>query len=294
MSVVAAGCGQATESEPEPAAEAGSAAQAADGVPWNDAVPPGTAEHATRALEESSRHGEWVDIALPDGTMLNSWVVYPERPDPAGVMLVIHDIRGMRDLPRALGDQLAQDGFIAIVPDFLSGKGPDGGGTASLEADAVGQTIRTLTADEMTARLNAAMEYGKGLPGSSGRTGVVGFCWGGTQSFDYATAQPELNAAVVYYGNPTGSTAEAAPRDAFERISAPVIGFYGGNDARINDTLPPTTEAMEALGKPYTSHIFDGAGHGFMFNQAGSEGANLRAATGAWPLTLAFLREHLQ
>ena len=78
---------------------------------------PGTAEHADRALKESSRHGEWVDVKLADGGVLKSWVVYPERAQKAGVVLVIHDIRGMSDIARAMGDQLAQDGFIAIVPD---------------------------------------------------------------------------------------------------------------------------------------------------------------------------------
>ena len=113
-------------------------------VPWNDAIPPGTADHAARALKESSRHGEWADIKMADGTVLKSWVVYPERAQKTGVVLVIHDIRGMSDMARAMGDQLAQDGFIAIVPDFLSGKGPNGGGTDTL-GTGVGQTIQALT-----------------------------------------------------------------------------------------------------------------------------------------------------
>src|SRR5215471_10429519 len=172
-------------------------------VPWDDSIPPGTAEHVDRALKESSRHGEWADIALPDGVKLHTWIVYPERKDKAGVVLVIHDINGMRDWPRALGDQLAQDGFIAIVPDFLSGKGPNGGGTESL-GSGVNAAISGLPAADVTTRLNAAMEFGKKLPSSNGKTAVIGFCWGGTQSFDYAIAQSNLSAAVVYYGNPTG------------------------------------------------------------------------------------------
>jgi len=261
---------------------------------WNDAIPPGNAAHAERALKESSRHGEWVDIALPGGGKLNTWVVYPERKDKAGVVLVVHDINGMRDWPRALGDQLAQDGFIAIVPDFLSGKGPDGGGTASL-GSAVGQTIRTLTGEEVTTRLNAAMEYGKKLPSSNGKTGIIGFCWGGTQSFNYAIAQPNLNASVVYYGNPTAGrpSPEVATEADYAKVKAPVIGMYGGADNRINSTIPATEEAMKKLGKFYEPHIFEGAGHGFLGNQAGSNGANLKAAQGAWPLTIAFLKKHL-
>ena len=136
-------------------------------VPWNDAIPPGTVEHADRALKESSRHGEWVDVKMADGGVLKSWVVYPERAQKAGVVLVIHDIRGMSDIARAMGDQIAQDGFIAIVPDFLSGKGPNGGGTDTLGQD-VGKTIQTLTPADVNARLNAAMEYGKKLPASNG------------------------------------------------------------------------------------------------------------------------------
>ncbi len=262
-------------------------------VPWNDRVPPGTAEHVTRALAESSRHGEWVDITMADGTALNTFVVYPERKDKAGVMLVIHDIRGMSDWARALGDQLAQDGFIAIVPDFLSGKGPEGGGTASL-GSAVGQTIRTLTDADVAARLNAAMEYGRKLPASNGRTGVVGFCWGGARSFGYAMAQPALHAAVVYYGEAPGSTALVAPEAQMANIKAPVLGLYAGNDARINATLPPTIEAMQRLGKSYETHTFEGAGHGFLGSQAGAGGANLKAAEQAWPLTIAFLNKHLR
>jgi carboxymethylenebutenolidase len=289
----AQGTGQSVSPATPPAAGQGQAANIE--VPWNDKIPPGTAAHATKALAESSRHGEWVDIALPGGGKLNSFVVYPERKDKAGVVLVIFDINGMRDLARALGDQLAQDGFIAIVPDFLSGKGPDGGGSASLGAN-VGQTIRTITGAEMTQRLNAAMEYGKKIPSSNGKTGVTGFCWGGTQTFDYAIAQPNLDAAVVYYGNPTAGrpSPEVAGEEDYAKIKAPVLGMYGGSDNRINSTIPATEAAMKKLGKFYEPHIFEGAGHGFMFGQAGANGANLKAAEQAWPLTIAFFQKHLK
>lgn len=261
-------------------------------VPWNDAIPPGTPEHATRALKESSRHGEWVDIKMADGKLLNSWVVYPERPDKAGVVLVIFDINGMRDLARAMGDQLAQDGFIAIVPDFLSGMGPNGGGSESL-GTGVGQAIRTLTDADVNARLNAAMDYGKKLPSSNGKTGVIGFCWGGARSFAYAAAQPNLNAAVVYYGEAPGS-ADHTMETTLANLKAPVLGMYAGNDARIGATVPETQEVMKKLGKRYDVHTFDGAGHGFMFAQAGAAGANLKAAEQSWPMVLSFFRTELK
>jgi carboxymethylenebutenolidase len=261
-------------------------------VPWNDAIPPGTADHATRALKESSRHGEWVDIKLQDGKPMNSWVVYPERKDKAGVVLVIFDINGMRDLARALGDQLAQDGFIAIVPDFLWGMAPNGEGSVALGSQ-VGTTIRTLTDDDVNAKLDAAMEYGKKLPASNGKTGVVGFCWGGARSFAYAAHQTNLNAAVVFYGEAPGSgdnTLEAK----LANLKAPVVGMYAGNDARIGATVPATQEAMKKLGKSYEVHTFEGAGHGFMFAQAGANGANLKAAQESWPIVLKFYREYLK
>lgn len=262
-------------------------------VPWDDSLPPGIAAHVERALDESSRHGEWVDVELQGGGKLNSWVVYPERADKAGVVLVIHDIRGMSDWVRAVGDQLAQDGFVAIVPDFLSGKGPDGGGTASLGRD-VGQTIRKLTEEEVVQRLDAAKAYGEKLPASNGKTAVLGFCWGGTQSFGHALAQPALAGAVVYYGNVPGSTATSVPGERIAKIGAPVLGLYGGNDARINATLPPTIAAMLEHGKTYEFHTFEGAGHGFLGRQDGADGANLTAARHAWSLTRDFLRRHLR
>ncbi len=262
-------------------------------VPWNDALPPGTTAHVERALAESSRHGEFVDIEVPGGGKLNTWVVYPERKDKAGVVLVIHDIRGMSDWIRAVGDQLAQDGFIAIVPDFLSGKGPDGGGTKSLGND-VGQAIRKLDEKEVNARLDAAMAYGKQLPSANGKTAVVGFCWGGTQSFGYALAQPKLEGAVVFYGNVPGSTATSVPDERIAAIGAPVLGLYGGDDARINATLPPTIAAMMKHNKTYEFHTFEGAGHGFTSRQDGAGGANLSAVQHAWPLVLTFLRRHLK
>jgi len=218
--------------------------------------------------------------------------VYPERAQKAGVVLVIHDIRGMSDIARAMGDQLAQDGFIAIVPAFLSGRGPNGGGTDSLGAD-VGKTIQGLTPADVNERLTAAMEFGKKLPASNGKTAVIGFCWGGSRSFGFAAAQPALNAAVVYYGDAPGS-ADNTQETALANVKAPVLGLYAGNDARIGATVPGTEAAMKKLGKSYEIHTYEGAGHGFMFAQAGAGGANLKAAQESWPTVLQFLRKNLQ
>ncbi len=253
------------------------------------ALPPGE-QQAKAILEKSPRHGEYVDVAVPGAkTPLRCFVVYPERKDKAPVILVIHEIFGLSDWVKSVADQLAAEGFIAIAPDLLSGHGKDGGGTDSLGGrDEVMKAIRGLKSEEVTAGLNALLEYGKKLPSASGKTGSIGFCWGGGQSFNYAIAQPELAAAVVYYGtNPSDPS-------QLEKIKAPVLGLYGGSDNRVDSTIPPADQAMKKLGKPYTFHLYEGAGHGFLRQQDGQNGANLKAAQQAWPETVKFLREHTE
>lgn len=213
------------------------------------------------------------------------WAVYPERADKAPVVIVIHEIFGLTDWIRGVADQLAADGFIALAPDLLSGKGPSGGGTeAFANRDDVTRSVSGLDRSEVMARLDAVRTYGLKLPAASGTVAAVGFCWGGSTSFAYATAQPSLNGAVVYYGT--------APDDAavLAKITAPVLGLYGGTDARVGATVEPTTNHMRKLAKAYEPHTFDGAGHGFLRAQDGQEGANRRATEQAWPLTIRFLR----
>jgi carboxymethylenebutenolidase len=202
-------------------------------------------------------------------------------------VLVIHENMGLNDWARAVADQLGRQGFIAVAVDMLSGKAPDGGGTAELGAG-VGQALRTVTPADVTARLDAAAAWATKLPNANGKYGVVGYCWGGGHSFNYAVAQPNLSAAVVYYGTTPSDMATLA------NIKAPVLGLYGGNDARITANVEPTAAKMKELGKRYTYHIYEGAGHGFLRQQSGGDGANLKAADQAWPATLAFFRENLK
>ena len=276
-------CGAAPETE-MPAAEAAPAA-----VPTPAAALPPTEETAPDALNASPRHGEWVDVALPGSDVpISTWVVYPERSDSAPVVLVIHEIYGLTDWIRGVADQFAAEGFIAVAPDLLSGMGPEGGGTASLgERDNVVATILTLEPDERTRRLNAVRTHALNIPAGNGRLGSVGFCWGGGASFAYAVDQPDLNAAVAYYGT---SPAEASD---YARINAPVLGLYGGDDERVNSTIPTAEEAMAGGGKSYEPIIYEGAGHGFLRAQDDREGANKRATEQAWPRTVAFFQEHL-
>ena len=248
-------------------------------------LPPGE-DSAVARLNASPRHGEWVKYDAGAGDSVQAWVVYPERSDTAPVVVVIHEIFGLTDWIRSVTDQLAAEGFIAIAPDLLTGKGPGGGGTSSVDRQGAIALIQGLKADEVQRRLRAAAEYAMALPAARHATASVGFCWGGSTSFAFATSGPDLKGAAVYYGTPPAD-------DAMARIHAPVAGFYGGDDARVTTTVEPARQAMQRLGKRYDPHVFEGAGHGFLRDQAGRNGANLRAARDAWPATVAFLRDVL-
>lgn len=252
------------------------------------ANPPPAGDKATEALKSSPRHGEWVDIKLADGQpTLHTWVSYPERSDKAPVVLVIHEIFGMTDWVRSTADALAAEGFIAVAPDMLSGKGPDGGNSESFKGDEVRAAIGKLTPDDVATRLNAAKDYAIALPSATQKFGVIGFCWGGGQSFSYAVRQPELSAAVVYYGTGPKTAEEVA------KIHAPVLGNYGGDDARVTSTVDATKQLMADAKKSYEPIIHDKAGHGFLRQQDGKDGANAKAAEAAWTRTIAFLKEKL-
>jgi len=248
-------------------------------------IPPGEAQ-ARERLNSSPRHGEWVTIK--DGNdSLKAWLVFPETKDKAPVVVVIHEIFGLTDWIRSVADQLAADGFIAIAPDLLSGKGPNGGGTESVDRDGAVGLVRGLAQPEVFRRLTATADHATSLPAARKEVGVVGFCWGGAMSFAYAADQPKVKAAVVYYG-----TSPAA--EALARVQAPVLGLYGGDDARVNATIAPADAEMKKLGKRYSHETYEGAGHGFLRAQDGREGANLKAAQQAWRKTVDFFKSELK
>jgi carboxymethylenebutenolidase len=253
-------------------------------VPDDPSLPP-SASAAKARLDHSPRHFEWVDVKVAGSNQpVKTFVVYPERRDKAPVVIVIHEIFGLSDWVRGVADQFAREGFIAVAPDLVSGKGPAGGGTESVAGpDDVVKLVMALPREEVNQRLDAVREYALKLPSASGKSATVGYCWGGSTSFAYATVQPALNAAVVYYGTPPDTSALAA-------IKAPILGLYGGDDARVTSTVEGTKTEMQKLGRPFEAEIYPGAGHGFLRQQEGRDGANYKATKAAWPKTIAFLR----
>lgn len=249
-------------------------------------IPAGAADAAAR-LANSTRHGEWVKVAWEQGSAdsLMAWVVYPETKKKAPVVVVVHEIFGLSTWVRGVADQLAADGFIAIAPDLLS-RVRGGPSSDELRSDSATKLIRGVNVTEMNRGVAAVANYGMSLPAATKKYGVVGYCWGGSASFNHAVYNNKgLGAAVVYYGT-------SAAKDSMPKIQAPVLGLYGGNDARVNATIGWADTTMKALNKRYTYSIFDGAGHGFL--RAQDQPANLEAARKAWPQTLAFFRDHLK
>jgi carboxymethylenebutenolidase len=234
----------------------------------------------------SPRHGEWVMVPTAAGDSVRAWLVYPERSVRSPVVLVVHEVYGLTPWIRGVADQLAAAGFIAIAPDLLTGHAIPG---APLDPDpqAAMAAIRGLNTNEVHRDLRSVADFAMALPAALPRYGIVGFCWGGSASFEHAVRFADLGAAVVYYG--------ASPATAsLASVNAPVLGLYGGVDARINATVPAADSAMRATGKTYRVITYEGAGHGFLRQMDGQGGANRVAAESAWPETIAWFRRYLE
>ena len=229
-------------------------------------------------LNQSPRHQEWIQLKVGDRT-LQAFVVFPEVKDKAPAVVVIHENKGLSDWVRSAADQFAEAGVIAIAPDHLSGLGPHGGKTSDFPTvDAATQALYKLPPDQVTADLNACADYAARLDACNGRVAVGGFCWGGGQTFRFATNRESLAAALVFYG--------PAPEDkaAIARIRCPVYGFYGENDARINAGIEKATASLKDAGKTYDPVIYKGAGHGFMRagEMTGAKDDEKKARADAW------------
>jgi carboxymethylenebutenolidase len=245
---------------------------------------PAGAFAASSTLARTTLKHEWVDIPYA-GKRLKAWVEYPNGTAPAGVVIVMSHEAGPDDWIRAIADQLALEGFIAVVPDIVSGLGPGGGdfGSFRFEVDVIRATTN-LSEREVMNRYRAAYDYARKLPRGNGKIASLGFGMGGADSFRFAAAVPELNAAVVFYG-----VSPDAP--ALARIRAPVLGLYGEDDVRVMSTVPAAAAEMKRLGKAYEVHTYRSATQAFMRSTV--EGENAAAVAAAWPATLQFLRQHL-
>lgn len=215
-------------------------------------------EFAVKQLNESPRHHEWVKVQSGENRIVHSFVAYPEQKENALAVIVIHENSGLTDWVRSFTDQLAAEGFLAIAPDLLSSFDDQRGQTNDFDSsDDAKNAIYGLDQQQVTNDLKAVQEYITSVPSANGKIAVIGFCWGGAQSFKYAANGKELAGAFVFYGSPPEPALIAG-------ISTPVYGFYGENDQRINATIQETKKQMEENNKLYEYKIYPGAGHAFM------------------------------
>jgi carboxymethylenebutenolidase len=250
-------------------------------------APAPSAETALAHLESSPRHGEWVSIPVPSGDTVRAWVVYPERADNAPVVLVVHEIFGLTHWIRSVADQLAAEGFIAVAPDLLTGGEVPSDPTGEPDRNTATRVIQTLDRDQVHRRIWAAGLWARALAASTERYAIMGFCWGGTVAFEHAARDADLATAVVYYGS-------SPPPDRLLTVEAPVLGLYGGNDARVNATIPAADSVLASTGRTFQTRMYDAAGHGFLRQQNEPGSPNQVAARAAWTETITWLRRHLQ
>lgn len=237
-------------------------------------------------LSDSPRHHEWVSLSHGEREF-DAFVVYPEKAEKAKPVIVIHENRGLNDWARLFADELAARGYLVIAPDLIFNTVEGKKRTSDFEnSDAARDAIYDLEEDQVTADLNAAYDYISKDPASTGKVAVVGFCWGGSQTFRYATNNPEITSAHVFYGT--------APKEAdvFYNIQAPVYGYYGGEDNRVNATIEETKKMMAEAGKTFEYKIYENAGHAFMRSghSADASKGNKKANDQAWKRLLELLK----
>jgi len=250
---------------------------------------------AAKTISQSPRKGEWVDIPMASGTKLHTWISYPQGVTKAPVVLVFQPGPGMdmgeppqkgggANWLRGIADQLAYEGFIAVLPDLTSGLGPNGGNYDSFKfPDDSAAALNKISHAEVLNRVRVAREYGLKLPMANGKLGVTGFCAGGGLAWESAAEIEGVNVAVVFYGGPPAEPVMA-------KIKAPVAAFFGSNDLGLAPRIGPATADMKRLGKEFDVHVYQEATHVFLYRQ--DLGKNWAATRDAWPKAMAFFKKH--
>ena len=244
---------------------------------------------AKSTLLHSPIQSEWVDVPTPGiyTGRIHTRVTYPQGTAKAGIVVVMQHGPGMDEWVQSVGDQLSREGFIALAPDLHTGMGPKGGGYESFDGpDGAFSANANLRPPMTAAAYKAVREYGMKLARANGKSAAIGFCMGGGAAWLLAADAPELNAAVVYYGN------HPADEAVFAKIKAPVLGFFGEDDARLTATVPAASALATKLGKSFEPHIYAHATHGFLEFQ--DLGGNTAATLDSWTRTSAFLKQNLQ
>lgn len=256
---------------------AGSGAAAAAIVPLIEA---GQAKAAIVEATDDRLEASTVEFPGDGGTMKGYLVRVKATTTPLPAVMVIHENRGLNGHIQDVARRLALEGFLVLAPDFLS----PAGGTPGDE-DKAREMISALDKVKAVGNAVAAAEYLRGHEGGNGKAGSIGFCWGGGLSLQTAVADPDLGAAVSYYG--AQPTAESVPA-----IKAPLLLHYAGLDDRINAGIPAFEAALKEAGKTYELHVYPNVNHAFN-NDTSAARYDQAAAVLAWTRTVSFLKSHL-
>jgi len=213
-----------------------------------------------------------------DSTNVSGYLAKPQADGRFPAVIVIQEWWGLVPHIKDVAERFAAEGFLALAPDLYHGQ-------TAAEPDGAMQLARSLAWDSALHDLKASAKYVKGLPNSTGRAGVVGFCMGGGLSYRFAAHSEAPDAAVIFYGSSPSQLEEA------KSVACPVLGLYGETDTRITSNAPALADAMKAAGKSFDHHVYPAAAHGF-FNDE-SQAYNAPAAQDAWRRTLEFFRENL-
>ena len=211
---------------------------------------------------------------------VRAYVVWSKEGAKRPAVIVVHENRGLNPHIKDVARRIALEGFIAIAPDLLTKEG----GTPEDE-DKARDLVAKLDQKAATGRLIGAVDFAKSIPESTGKTGAVGFCWGGGMVNQMAVHAPDLDAAVAYYG--MQPTADRVPD-----IKAPLLLHYAGKDERIDAGIPDFEKSLKAAGKSYELFMYEGAQHAFN-NDTNAARYDKAAAELAWGRTVAFLKKQL-
>ena len=237
--------------------------------------------HAAIVVPDDARIAvDRVPIALPGGTM-RAYVAVPRSgPAKRGGVIVIHENRGLTPHIEDVTRRVALAGFTAVGVDMLYGQG----GTPPDE-DRAREMFAKVDPAAVRVDLVALVAWLQARPDANGRTGAIGFCWGGGTVNALATVAPTLTAASPFYG-------EVPPAADVAKIRAKLLLHYAGNDPRINAGIPGYEAALKAAGVDYRIHVYEGAQHAF-HNDTSAARYNEAAATLAWSRTVSFLAQSL-
>jgi len=212
---------------------------------------------------------------------MKAFLARPKKGRKFPAVIVIHENRGLVPHIREVTKRMAREGFLSLAPDALSPLG----GTPE-DTSNVGTMFKQLSSEQTVKNFVAAVKYLKTHPLSTGKVGCTGFCWGGAMTNQVAVNAPDLDAAVPYYGR------QPLPEDV-EKIKAPLMAHYAGNDPGINAGIQAFEEALKKYGKEYQIFMYEGAGHAFN-NDSNPERYNEKAAKLAWSRTISFFKEKLR